>query len=157
MKSSVILKLQISPIRRILALFAMGFLGILLLYLAITTEMSFLYRVFLVLVAAGFLWTTRAMRRGTDQPIELRSTGLFLADGSILALIEDICKVERGVFAFKPSNGFVVTLNRKFERAWVPGLYWRMGSKIGVGGVTSPAQAKSMADALAALIMEQPG
>jgi hypothetical protein len=156
MSDSVIAQLKASPVRRGLALFVMMLLGFLLLYLAITTDAGFFYKVFLVFLAAVVLWMARAMQLGTAGYIELRVTGLFFEDGRILALIDDIVRVERGAFAFKPSNGFVVSLKQKTARAWIPGLYWKFGSRIGIGGVTAPSDAKFMADALAVLIAGRP-
>jgi hypothetical protein len=124
--------------------------------LAITTDAGFFQKVFLVFLAAVVLWMARAMQLGTAGYIELRVTGLFFEDGRILALIDDIVRVERGAFAFKPSNGFVVSLKQKTARAWIPGLYWKFGSRIGIGGVTAPSDAKFMADALAVLIAGRP-
>ena len=152
MSNSVIAKLEASPVRRGLALFVMVLLGFLLLYLAITTDASFFHKVLLVVVAAAVLCVARSMQRGTKGHIELRNTGLFFKNGKRLCSIDNITRVERGVFAFKPSNGFVVSLNQKTHRAWVPGLYWKFGTKIGVGGVTAPSDAKFMADTLAVLI-----
>jgi hypothetical protein len=156
MSDSVIAQLKASPVRRGLALFVMMLLGFLLLYLAITTDAGFFHKVFLVFLAAVVLWMARAMQLGTAGYIELRVTGLFFEDGRILALIDDIVRVERGAFAFKPSNGFVVSLKQKTARAWIPGLYWKFSSRIGIGGVTAPSDAKFMADALAVLIAGRP-
>jgi hypothetical protein len=156
MSDSVIAQLKASPVRRGLALFVMMLLGFLLLYLAITTDAGFFQKVFLVFLAAVVLWMARAMQLGTAGYIELRVTGLFFENGRILALIDDIVHVERGAFAFKPSNGFVVSLKQKTARAWIPGLYWKFGSRIGIGGVTAPSDAKFMADALAVLIAGRP-
>jgi len=152
MSNSVIAKLEASPVRRGLALFVMMLLGFLLLYLAITTDASFFHKVLLVFVAAAVLCVARSMQRGTTGHIELRDTGLFFENGKRLSSIDNITRVERGVFAFKPSNGFVVSLKQKTHRAWVPGLYWKFGTKIGVGGVTAPSDAKFMADTLTVLI-----
>ena len=157
MSKSVIAKLEASPVRRGLALFVMMLLGFLLLYLAITTYASFFHKVFLVVVVAAVFFMARAMQRGTSGHIELRDTGLFFENGRCLTLIDDITRVERGAFAFKPSNGFVVSLTQKTHRAWVPGLYWAFGTKIGIGGVTAPSDAKFMADSLAVLIAGRTG
>ena len=157
MSDSVIAKLEASPVRRGLALLVMLLLGFLLVYLAITTDASFFHKVFLVIVAAAVLWMARAMQRGTKGHIELRETGLFFENGQCLTLINEITRIDRGVFAFKPSNGFVVSLNQKTQRAWVPGLYWKFSTKIGIGGVTTPSDAKFMADTLAVLIAGRAG
>ena len=155
MSDSMIAQLKSSPVRRGLALFVMMLLGFLLLYLVITTDGALFQKVFLVIMVSIILWMARAMQLGTKGYIELRATGLFFEDGRILAPIDDIIRVERGAFAFKPSNGFVVSLKQKTERAWVPGLYWKFGSRIGIGGVTVPSDAKFMADTLAVLIAER--
>ena len=67
----------------------------------------------------------------------------------IRARMDEIDRVERGAFAFKPSNGFLVHLKKPGHRAWQPGLWWRMGRKLGIGGVTPAGQAKFMADMIA--------
>ncbi len=157
MSDPVIAKLEASPVRRGLALFVMMLLVSLLLYLGITTDASFFHKGFLVVVAATVFFMARAMQRGTTGHIELRDTGLFFENGQCLTLIDNITRVERGAFAFKPSNGFVVSLTQKTHRAWVPGLYWAFGTKIGIGGVTAPSDAKFMADTLAVLIAGRTG
>ena len=65
--------------------------------------------------------------------------------------------VDRGLFAFKPSNGFVVVLSQGGWRGWAPGLWWRLGRRLGVGGVTSAAQAKAMAEILSIEIARRDG
>ena len=120
-----------------------------------TIEAGFVHKLILVGVAAAVLWMARTMQRGTRGHIELRETGLYFEDGRILAAMDDILRVERGVFAFKPSNGFVVTLQNKTERAWIPGLYWKFGTRVGIGGVTAPSEAKFMSDSLAVLLEER--
>lgn len=152
MSDSVIARLKASPVRRGFGLFVMMLLGFLLLYLTVTIEAGFVQKLFLVGVAAAVLWMARTMQRGTRGHIELLDTGLYFEDGRILAAMEDILRVERGVFAFKPSNGFVVTLQNKTERAWIPGLYWKFGTRVGIGGVTAPSEAKFMSDSLAVLL-----
>jgi len=69
--------------------------------------------------------------------------------------VADIERVDRGVFAFKPSNGFLVRTREPSARAWRPGLWWRFGRRIGVGGVTSANQTKAMSEILAAMLAER--
>jgi hypothetical protein len=49
----------------------------------------------------------------------------------------------------KPSNGFTVVMETKQPRAWAPGLWWRVGRRVGVGGVTGASQTKFMAEQIA--------
>ena len=62
--------------------------------------------------------------------------------GRLLTRIEDIHRVERGFLAFRPSHGFSLHLKTSQPRAWAPGLWWRFGRPIGVGGVISGAQGR---------------
>ena len=90
-----------------------------------------------------------ATRRSTGRVIELTATELRDSTGVLLARVEDIESMDRGVFAFKPSNGFLLKTKKPGKRAWQPGLWWRIGNRVGVGGVTSAAQAKFMAEQIA--------
>ena len=155
MSEPIIASLGVSPTRRGLALIVMMLLGFLLLYLTVTTNATILHKAFLIIVAAAVLWVARTMQRGTGRKIQLRRSGLFFDDGQMLASLETMLRGERSAFAFKPSNGFVISLDKPCVRAWVPGLYWQFGKRIGIGGVTSPSEGKFVADALAVLIAEK--
>jgi hypothetical protein len=39
--------------------------------------------------------------------------------------------------------------------AWVPGLWWRIGKRVGVGGVTPSQPARYMAEVMSAMILER--
>lgn len=56
--------------------------------------------------------------------------------------------VDRGVFAFKPSNGFLVRTRDGAPAAWVPGIWWRRGRSIGIGGLIPAHQTKLVAEVL---------
>ena len=71
------------------------------------------------------------------------------SNGLVLARIEDILAVDRGAFAMKPSNGFTLKLKTKQPRGWAPGLWWRLGNRVGVGGATAAGQSKFMAEQIA--------
>ena len=95
------------------------------------------------------------MRRVTELTIELTETDLQDSSGMVLAQIDDVRSVQRGTFAFKPSNGFTPVLKIKKPRAWLLGLWWRIGRRVGVGGVTSAGQAKFMAERINMMIKEK--
>ena len=76
------------------------------------------------------------------------------SSGTVLARIDEIRSVVRGTFALKPSNGFTLVLNSKKPRAWMPGLWWRLGRRVGVGGVTNAGQAKFMAERISMMIKD---
>ena len=63
--------------------------------------------------------------------------------------------VDRGAFAFQPSNGFLIRLRAGAERTWQPGMWWRIGTCVGVGGMTPGPQTKFMAETILAMITKR--
>lgn len=157
-QNEVIVGLIPSAPRRFFGCGVLYALGALLIYLAITHPPEGLHQVFLLIVLGAIsLYGGYQMWQKTGRMIELTETELRMSDGTVICAVEDIAKVDRSFFAFKPSNGFLVTLKKAYPRAWAPGLYWRMGKRIGVGGLTSGAEGKMMADTLAALLATRDG
>ncbi|MBL4559156.1 MAG: hypothetical protein JKP98_25190 [Rhodobacteraceae bacterium] len=66
--------------------------------------------------------------------------------------IAEIERVDRGALAFKPSGGFVLHLAAPGTAGWAPGLWWRVGRRLGVGGATNPMEGRAMADIIAVRI-----
>ena len=94
----------------------------------------------LTLFAAERLW------RATGGRLEVTRTELRTGEGRVLTPISNVKSVDRGVFAFKPSNGFLVTLEEPCGSGWSPGLWWQRGRMIGVGGVVRGGEARAMAE-----------
>ncbi len=158
MSDEIITQMLPSAPRRAFGAGVLIALGLLLLYISAATPLAELAYTFLLVICGGFaaylgvkLWQV------TGQVIELTETELRMADGTLLCRVEDIAKVDRSFFAFKPSNGFLVITKVSQPRKWVPGLWWRMGKRIGVGGVTPAAQGKFVADTLTGMIAERDG
>ena len=154
MSDPVIATLAASPPRRWTGTVMLSLLGGLLIYVALSVSFS-LSQVVLILSGIGVLLAASRLFSATAQVIELTQNELRVRDGVILAKLEDITKVERGAFAFKPSNGFLVSTKTSGPRRWSPGMYWCFSSRIGVGGVTGAPQSKGMAEAIAVLIAER--
>ncbi|MDT8327948.1 MAG: hypothetical protein RQ750_11290 [Roseovarius sp.] len=144
--TEVLAVLRASTPRRVLGVVALGSLGLLTLYLALVQPPAMLWQVVMVALGALILWLAERMWRATARTLELTREGLRSDDGVMIARIADLASVERGVFAFKPSNGFSIRLKSKAPAAWQPGLWWRVGRRIGVGGVTASTNAKVMAE-----------
>lgn len=128
-------------------------LGATLLYVSVTNPPSPALALFLVGMGALSVFGGYKMWQVTGRVIELTEDELRLSDGTLICKTEDIQKVDRSFFAFKPSNGFLVTTKVSYPTAWAPGLWWRFGKRIGVGGVTPGSQSKVMADTLAAMVV----
>jgi hypothetical protein len=92
------------------------------------------------------------LQLATTRKLFLTEEALTDSEGTMIARVEDIVAVNRGAFAMKPSNGFTLTLKNPAPRAWQPGLWWRLGRRVAVGGVTPGSQARPMADIIAIII-----
>lgn len=148
-ESQPLAELRASNGRRFFAWGTLVGLGGLLVAVAVTQPPAPGWQVFLVVLGAICVAVAERLRRATAQPILLFADGLRYGDGELIAPMSDIAKVERGVFAFKPSNGFVLHLSQPQPRRWAPGLWWRYGKRVGVGGVVSSGPAKYMAEQIA--------
>lgn len=139
--------------RRIFGVGTLGILGAILLGVGLARPPSELpWLLFLLLSGAFALWAAWRQWEATAPSLVLTDEGLFDSEGCPIAHIDNIRSIDRGVFAFKPSNGFLLRLGRPEPRHWSPGLWWRMGRRVGVGGVTNAAETKAMADILAAML-----
>ena len=147
--SQIIVTLTPSPIRRVLATGVLVATAALMLWVLVASPPGDLgWAVFLAVFAALLLWLAVKLWQATERALELREEGLFDSDGRCLASMENIVSVDRGVFAFKPSGGFIVSLKQARGRGWAPGLWWQFGRRVGVGGVTPASQGKVMAEVL---------
>lgn len=150
----VLIILSASKGRRMLGVGAVGGLGVTLLYLAAVQAPGLGWQAFLVGFGGLALWMAGRMWHATARRLELTRDGLRDETGLMIARIDEIRSVERGVFAFKPSNGFMIRLKQRAPAAWQPGLWWRAGRQVGVGGVTASTPAKVMAQLIEDLVAE---
>lgn len=142
-----------TPTRRISAVAILTVLGAMLLWVATRPGgMGAGYMGMLIVFAAGTFWLAWRLWQATARRLVLTEEALMEDGGRVLCRIGDIAAVERGAFAFKPSNGFMIRLKAPANRVWAPGLWWRLGRRIGIGGVTPAGQGKAMADVLAARV-----
>ena len=141
--------ITVSPPRRVMGYAVQLSLGVLLVYASLAGIAGFGASVVLFVFGALVLLGAERFRRASRRAIYLTAEGLFDTSGEVLAPFDQITGVSRGVFALKPSNGFAVITRDRQPRAWVPGLWWRMGRRVGVGGVTSAGAAKFMAEQIA--------
>ena len=153
MEDQVLAVLRASPARRVFGVGTLAALGVLLAYVSMARPPANLaLQVFLLILGALALWWADRMRRATRLTIELTETELRSSNGDKIALVSQVVAMDRGMFAFKPSNGFMLKTSQASPITWQPGLWWCLGHRVGVGGVTPGAQTKVMADILSALI-----
>lgn len=155
MEDDVMTIVQASFMRRWFGISALLMLGALLVYLGFSTSPAPAWQAFLIALGAGALWMAEATRRATENYVELTREGLRSSSGEVIVTLDQIAGIERGAFALKPSNGFLIRLKARRQRRWQPGLWWAMGRKIGIGGVTPGSQTKVMAQMLEAMLVER--
>ncbi|MEM8788140.1 MAG: hypothetical protein AAGE76_07750 [Pseudomonadota bacterium] len=150
--------LRVSAARRVFGAVVQGGLGLLLLVLAVQLpEPTVPGRLALIGFGLLSLWQALVMYRATGRDLVLTKAGLFDSAGEPIAALDNIASVDRGFFALKPSNGFLLRLHGAPGRRWVPGLWWRLGTRVGVGGATSGKAARDMADIIALMKADPDG
>ena len=153
--SEVLAVIHSSMGRRILGIGSLYALSIMVIYVAITQPPALGWQVFLLVMGGGSIWIAERMRRATGSALELTKLELRDTSGVVIARVEDMVSLDRGAFAFKPSNGFLIRLTSGQGRTWRPGMWWRIGSRIGVGGMTPGPQTKFMAEMISAMIAQR--
>jgi hypothetical protein len=142
--------------RRILGAGLIGVLGVILLSVAVRfPPVDIPWLIFLIVLGIGCIVLSWKLWEATATTIELTRLELREAGGRIICTLDNIESVDRGFFAYKPSNGFLVRLHAPVGRVYAPGLWWRAGRRVMVGGVTSGSQAKSVADLITILLVER--
>ncbi len=141
-------RIDISPFRYWFILGVLAVFCSLLIRVIWTTELALSTQIALY-VGLGFaLYLTVTLLRHERSSLILTQRGVETLDGKVLCEMSEIESVDRGGFSFKPSKGFLIRLKTERPTAWHPGLWWQFGKKIGVGGLTSTAQCKKMAELL---------
>lgn len=156
MADDILARVSASKPRRAFGVAVLASLGGMLIYLAFAAPPAgFGFQVMLLGFGAIALYAANRMWVLTQSALELTETTLRLSDGTVLARTEDIVGIDRGMFAFKPSHGFTLKLRHRAARGWHPGMWWRIGRRLAVGGVTPGSQTKIMADVITAMIAER--
>lgn len=154
--TEIIAELYPTPARYWFGIVAIGALGLFLIWIGSVAEnLALLAR--LVTFASGgtLVWFAYKIYTTGRHGIVLTEAGLTDTSGNAICTIDSIHNVDRSFFAFKPSHGFLIRLNISLPFAWHPGLWWRFGKRVGVGGITPAATGKAMSDALAILLVKR--
>lgn len=148
------MKIQASVSRRLFSVLLLSLSAAVMIYFAFTDPaQSVVLRLVLLSLAGVFLWQVQANLRFPNAALILKRDGLYDDQGEIICSLSNIALIDRGWFSIKPSNGFLLRLHEKTSVKWLPGVYWRIGKRMGVGGAISPAQTKEFSDKL--LLLQQ--
>ncbi|OWU75270.1 hypothetical protein [Phaeobacter sp. 22II1-1F12B] len=144
-----------SPVRRWMGVLMQSLIGMISIYVAFASPPEPKWQFALIVIGGAAFWSARKMQRATGQSLELTETELRSSEGETIAKVSEVEAIDRGFLAFKPSNGFLITLKSPGQRRWQPGLWWCLGRRIGIGGVVPGHQSRVMADLLAAMIADR--
>lgn len=154
--TEIIAKLEPSLGRRWAGVVALTLAGLTLIGTVVLRRPDSVFVTFIAILLGGvFLWQAQWNLRVTRLGLYVTRQGVYDSDGQMIVALSDIEEVDRGLFAFKPSNGFLLRLFRPEKARWAPGLYWRIGRRMGVGGATNPAQTRKLAETIEMLLMER--
>ena len=105
---------------------------------------------FLLIPTIIFLWLCfrKFLKRYSKVGFLINQSGLFNLDGSVICEIGDIERIDVSPYTFKSANGFIVILKTKSSFKSIPGLYWRLGKRISIGGLVSKNESKFLSQTL---------
>ncbi len=150
---TVLAQLRPSSPRRVFGTAVLGTLAFVLIYMALRyPAAAFGWTLFLLAMGFGTLWMAWRLWHATAHGLILTAEALVATDGQVLAHINDVTAIDRGALAIKPAGGFTLVTRTAGVRNWAPGLWWRAGRRVGVGGVTHRHEGRFMAEQIAALL-----
>lgn len=140
-----------SPLRLWFTVVSLGLLGGLMLWMSLSQPPAVPgLRVVLLVAGGGLLWGAVALVRLRDRSLVLTPEALVDSHAGEICRFDEVEEISRGAFAARPARGFTLRLARGGATRWVPGLWWRIGRSIGVGGMAGAGQTRIMADLIEA-------
>ncbi|MBZ8118680.1 hypothetical protein KUD11_08460 [Roseovarius sp. LXJ103] len=155
-KEEILIEVHPSIPRRLFVLSSLVVLGLFAIHFALVrSEAELGPKLATLAFGIAVLWVADRVRQATSGSLQLTKDTLRHSSGEVLTTVDNIRSLDRGVFAYKPSSGFLLRLTERGVRRWEVGLWWCTGRWVGVGGVVSAPQAKAMAELLALMIAER--
>ena len=143
------IEMKVSPFRRWFAAGTVALTGVIFLGMALQNPPNgALLQLMIWALAALLLASALKLWRDTEVGVRLVGTRLETCAGELIVAMEDVEAIERGHFAFRPSNGFSLSLKRKAALRWRMGLWWTAGKRAAFGGAASSVEAKRLAEAI---------
>ena len=142
-------RLDVGPARHWAALVLVAVLAVVLARQALVPELPWIVRALVFILGVACVWVVFALVRRGPSCISVTNDSLVDNFGRVICTLDQIEKIDHGAFALKPSKGFLIRLRNPANPGWHPGLWWRYGTRIGVGGMTPAAETKLLAEVLA--------
>lgn len=150
---TVLAELRPSPPRRVIGVAVLGALGAILIWFGLRFPTDpILWSILLTLFGGMCIWLAWRMWEASAQGLVLTREELRDTNGRRLVMLSDIRSIDRGVFELKPAGGFTIVTETTGARAWEPGLWWRLGRRVGIGGVTHRHEGRYMAEVLSEIV-----
>lgn len=147
-----------SMARRVFATGSLGLLGVLMFWLTANhPPADSIFLLMNLVIGAVSLWLSWSLWRASGVVLELTREELREEGGRVLTRIDNVARVDRGFFAFKPAAGFRLVLKEPMDSVYAPGLWRRRRRTLMVGGVTSRAQTKAVADLISIRLAQKRG
>ena len=156
-KDGIYARVQASRGRAIFSYGVLFGLGALVLYTTLAQPPAVGWMIFNIGFGLLMIVMAEKQRRAAKLEILLTEDSVIDSEGRLLAQMDDVVSVSRGALALKPSNGFTIVTRTKGPRAYVPGMWWRTGRRVGVGGITGAGQTKFMAEQIALRVKQRDG
>jgi hypothetical protein len=100
------------------------------------------------LAAALSAGVTVGIWQVSAREVVMKPTGLFDSNGAVIVTLDQIERINSGPLSIRPSNGFSIRLTSRQSAHWAPGLWWRWGRMVGIGGLTSAKPSRDLANLL---------
>lgn len=148
-----IIEIGASPLRRLLGAGALALICAILLWNGYQNFIKSGSGLLLMLFALAGYYAAWRFWQSSSIRLVLTPTELRDSRGRLVANIADIVALQRDAFGIiKPTNGFVIATREKQPAAFIPGIWWRLGNRIGIGGLTGSGEGKAMAELLQELL-----
>lgn len=151
----VLIRLPSSPLRRWALMLLVALFAAIFLQVGVELPMERpLVKIGAMLLGLLCIWQVIQLWKAGGRVIELTATELREnGTGRILARLEDIDRIDRSIIAWRPATGFLILLKQPSRRwATTPGMWWRVGRRIGIGGITPKLEGKAMSELLAEML-----
>lgn len=154
--SEKIFEIWTTPARRWIGVGSISLIGLLVLYVLLTSRPpGVIWPILMLATIVICYWQAWRMHIAGQRRIQLFEDGVYLDTGEVIAPFDQIESIDRSLFTFKPSGGFVLVMRDKPPRRTLPGLFWTMGRRIGIGGTVPGYQARGMADIIEAMLLQR--
>lgn len=151
-KQAVLAEARVSTPRRLFAAFLLAAVGLGLAWSGVRLAPMSVSGALMIGAGAAALWLALQLVLASGQGVVLTGAGLRDGDGTVIVDLDAVAAIDSGLLSARPSNGFVIRTRGRQLPGWRPGLWWRLGHRVGVGGILPKAPTRALAERLSRLV-----